>query len=164
MPFDPQPCPPHLSTEFFLWLWWHGSEKNQFNDPVLGPFEIWMEDKIVLEGGAKNAISGDSAAKDSSAFEALSSGKRISAMRIAIRRDDRDFILSVKEGLLLDQVKLPTVEGGDDDGGFYEAVFLIEEVRVLWNALFGFFATARVSTSWPETVEEIKAWLEETSS
>ncbi len=160
---EPVPCPSHIATEFLAWLWWTTTQqREEFNLPD-GKIEVFVDDRISFDapagGGTKNVVSGSSAQTDSSAIAALRSGKSITAMRLVLRRDDREYQALIGEGLSIRNLRLPMASGGNAEDAAHEQLFLIDEFRFLWGELFRVFAEFRTGASWDGIVEDVKIWL-----
>jgi hypothetical protein len=164
---DATPVLPHLAAEFLLWLWWSAAHSGCRADlgPELGPVDFWVDDRLAFrtpdEGRAAAVITGENPAESPEARAAIAGGKVLRELRLCIRRDDKEFAVTLKAPSLdLAQVSLPQVVTGDGEEAVYDRMFLYEELHSLVAGFFHRFATARASADWSEiTVPSIRSWV-----
>ena len=65
----PIPVPPHLTSEFFLWLWWRTEEAGgaiNLGEPV-GELTIWVDERLAFRSPGETKlttiVSGERAAE-----------------------------------------------------------------------------------------------------
>lgn len=168
---EPTPVLPHLGSEFLLWLWWSATQRGgraQLGEP-LGEVEFWVDDRLAFrapdEGRAAAVITGENPAEALEARAAVAGGKVLRELRLCLRREEREFAVTVKApGLDLAQANLPQVVSGDGEEALYDRMFLYEELHRIVAAFFCRFAEERVSEAWTAArVPAIRAWVAERS-
>jgi hypothetical protein len=168
---DGTPVLPHVAAEFLLWLWWSAAHSGCRADlgPELGAVDFWVDDRLAFrtpdEGRAAAVITGENPAESPEARAAIAGGKVLRELRLCIRRDEREFGVTLKApNLDLAQVSLPQVVTGDGEEVLYDRMFLYEELHSLVSAFFHRFAATRVSPDWAElTAPSIRSWVGERS-
>lgn len=160
------PCPPHLASEFYIWLWWltevEGSTID-LGDPM-GVIEAWIDARLAFRrpGDTKvtAVLTGDDASTTLESRAALAGGKVVDEIRLRLRRDDREYSLSLKGPVVaLQRVKLPPSGTDADESPLYDRMFHYEEVEKVVAALYRHFAATRLGDDWAQTVvPAIKAW------
>lgn len=161
------PMPPHLASEFYAWLWW-ASEENEgsFDLDEVGRVTLWIDERIAFRLPADNkpsaVVTGDSPAAQPESRAALAGGKVLHDLRIALRRDDREFSATLKGPTMdLQKVKLPQAVDGNPEETLYDRMFLYEELVSVLGALFSQFAKARTGKNWTkETLPKIREWVQ----
>jgi len=161
------PVLPHLAAEFLLWLWYNaarsGGRVHLGED--WGEVDFWVDDRLCFrspdEGRAAAVITGENPAESPEARAAMVGGKVLRELRLALRREDREFAVTLKAPELdLAQACLPQVVKGDGEEALYDRMFLYEELHGLVSAFFLVFATERSSGEWEASiVPAIQAWL-----
>ena len=146
---------PHLDSDFYLWLW-HRSEVGQgsLEDANI---DFWVQDRlsfrVIGEDKASAVLSGDPA-HSPEAKAALVGGKIVKDIRIGLRRDDREYAVSLR-GKDIAGAKLPAlVKGGDVAEVIYERMFLYEELNFLLETLFSRFFELRSSDDWENSLRD----------
>lgn len=160
------PIPPHFASEFYLWLWW-ASEVNEgvFHTPE-GPIQLWSQDRLAFrrpdESRVSAVMSGSNPAAALESRAALRGGKNIAELHIGIRRDDREFHLSLK-GLAVDysNLKLPSILAETPEEAVIDRMFAVEEVHGIVASLIREFARLRLGSSWPVTAAMMRIWAVE---
>ncbi len=166
---EPTPVLPHVSAEFLLWLWWSAAHSGCRADlgPELGPVDFWVDDRLAFrtpdEGKAAAVITGENPAESPEARAAVAGGKVLRELRLCIRRDEREFAVTLKAPSLdMAQVSLPQVVAGGGEEALYDRMFLYEELHSLVAAFFQRFAEDRTGGSWSDqTASAIRAWVGE---
>lgn len=167
-PPDPTPALPHLVTEFFAWLW-YASERDggTFSLGEEGVFTFWVDDRLSFrlpdEDKARAVLTGESAAATLEARAALSGGKVVRDLRLALRREDREYSVTLR-GLHLDLqgAKLPAeLKSADQaDEVLYERMFLLDELWFMVGTLYRAFAQERTSDGWHGVhLPAIRRWV-----
>ena len=164
---EPLPMPAHLSAEFYAWLWWT-SERQQGEFDLGGEFgaiDIWVDERLAFrhpaEGKVCAVMTGDNPSTTLEARAALAGGKVLQELRLGLRRDAREFYVTLR-GAAMDftQVKLPPLVKGSDDTVTYERMFLYEELSFVVAQLYQRFATERVSQQWgAEVLPAVERWV-----
>ncbi len=161
------PVLPHLAAEFLLWLWWLAAQTGcrAHLGEDLGSVDFWVDDRLAFrtpdEGRAAAVITGENPAESPEARAAVAGGKVLRELRMCIRREDREFAVTLKAPTLdMAQVSLPQVVAGGGEEALYDRMFLHEELHNLVTAFFLLFASQRCSDAWAaETVPSIRAWV-----
>jgi len=164
---DATPVLPHIAGEFLLWLWWSAAQSGCRADlgDELGPVDFWVDDRLCFrapdEGRAAAVITGENPAESPEARAAIAGGKVLRELRLCIRRDEREFAVTLKApGLDMAQVTLPQVVSGSGEEALYDRMFLYEELHSLVAAFFQRFALARSTADWSEiTAPSIRSWV-----
>lgn len=168
MSAEATPIPPHLASEFYLWLWWTSERDGSrfaLPDPV-GPIDAWVVDRLAFRNPADTKVTalmtGENAPATPEARAALAGGKVLQDVKIGLRRDDREFELTLKgPAVHVSGLKLPAAGGGEGEAGaMLERFFLYEEAVFLLRGLFQAFARERTGPGWRASVEPaLRAWL-----
>ncbi len=166
---DGTPVLPHLAAEFLLWLWWSAAHSGCRADlgPELGSVDFWVDDRLAFrtpdEGRAAAVITGENPAESPEARAAIAGGKVLRELRLCIRRDEREFAVTLKApNLDMAQVSLPQVVAGGGEDALYDRMFLYEELHSLVAAFFQSFSLARTSGDWSDlTAPSIRSWVGE---
>jgi hypothetical protein len=162
------PVIPHLSSEFYLWLWWT-SENNGGSFDLgedAGHIDLWVDDRLAfrIPGDRKvtAVLTGDNPAEALEAKAALYGGKVLHEVRIRIKRDDREFVVTLKgPEMHVTRASLPQALQDSEDEAIYDRLFLYDELVFLLGALFRAFGEARVADAWrSEMLPALRAWVE----
>jgi hypothetical protein len=157
---------PHLSTEFFTWLWW-ASEQGGGRLTVDGEeIILWVDDRLAFrlpsEDASRAVLTGADTARAAEAKAALAAGKVIKEMRLRIQWADREYGVTLK-GARLDVggLVLPALpEDGDEQDRLMIRMEAIEALWAVLGALYRRFAAVRVADEWHEqVVPGIERWL-----
>ena len=156
-----------LGREFLAWLWFQSELFEQkFSIDGFGECELWLEKSLVLEalteaGKERATLAGVAPSGGPEAREALRQGKLPVKAKIAIRRDEQDFALTLEgDGLSLSGVKIPALLKGEGDDPFYERMQLIEDVEGAIESLYREFLVARLGDGWGKSVlPAMRAWM-----
>lgn len=162
---DGTPALPHLSTEFFIWLW-YASERDGGTMALaenIGVVDVWVEDRLSFTGleqeKARAVVTGDNAASSLEARAALATGKVVRDIQVHLRREEREYTVTLR-GVNLDiSAKLPPHAGEGEDGLLYERMYLYEDLWFIIAGLYRRFAMERTHDSWPETIRGIREWV-----
>ncbi|MDP2313006.1 MAG: hypothetical protein Q8P41_08880 [Pseudomonadota bacterium] len=165
---ESQGAPPHVASEFFLWLWYQ-SETGQGRVELgsdAGTVEYWVDDRISFRAVGEEKVSaimtGDNPSLTPEAHAALAGGKVIRDVRLALRKEDREYSVTLKAPRIeIAGAKLPAlVKSGDEGEVLYERMFLYEELHFILGGLFRAFATARCDEAWRErTLPDLRRWV-----
>lgn len=161
------PIAPHTASEFYTWLWWSSEQTEGVFDlgGEIGKIELWVDDRIAFRLPASNkpsaVMSGENPGAALESRAALAGGKVLHDLRVAIRRDDREFSATLKgPGMDLQRVRLPQAIEGAGEDALFDRMFLYEELQTILGELFKQFAAARASKAWENTVlPGLKAWV-----
>jgi hypothetical protein len=156
-----------LGREFLVWLWFESETFEQkFSIEGFGECELWLEKSLSLEaltegGKEKATLAGVAPSGGPEAREALRQGKMPIKAKIAIRRDEQDFALTLDaDSLGLSGVKIPALLKGEGDDPFYERMTFIEEIEGAIETLYREFLIVRLRDTWDKAVvPAIRAWM-----
>ncbi len=164
---DPTPAPPQLATEFFAWLW-YASERDggTFALDDGSVFTFWVDDRLSFrlpdEDKARAVLTGESAAASLEARAALLGGKVVRDLRLACKREDREYAVTLRGAHLdLQGARLPTELKAKDEVAevLYERTFLLDELWFMIGALVRRFAEERSGADWVgEHLPRMRAW------
>jgi hypothetical protein len=164
---DGTPAFPHLSLEFYLWLW-YASEREGGSfwlGDELGRIDAWIDDRLAFrspdEDKVRAVMTGENAAASLEARAALAGGKVVSDLRLHLRREEREYSVVLKGSHLdLQGAKLPAHQKGGEDELLYERMFLYEDLWFCVGALYRVFAAERVKPDWNKTtLTAMRAWV-----
>ena len=162
------PVPSHLAGEMYLWLWWASEQQGaRFEVPRLGTVHVWIDDRLAFRRADDTKITavmtGENPAASLEARAALTGGKVLQELRVGIRRDDREFSVTLKgPAIYLGGLKVPQVLAEDAGEAVIDRMFLVGEVQAVIDGLVQAFAKLRSSPAWEEDVEpSIRAWLQD---
>ena len=154
---------PHLSLEFYVWLW-YASERDGGTMDLGEEVSVWVDERLAFqlpgETKARAVVTGDNTSTSLEAKAALASGKVVRDLQLHLQREEREYDLTLR-GPNLDIVglKLPPHSADGEDGLLYERMFLVEDVWSLLGKLYRRFAEERVGESWSTTIlPAIREW------
>jgi hypothetical protein len=164
---DGLPIPPHLAGEFYVWLWWASEDRGgtfDLGDPI-GRVDVWVDDRLAFRQPGENRISavmtGENPSTTLESRAALAGGKVLQELRVGIRRDEREFSLTLKgPPMHFSQVKLPQVvsEGGEE--AMLDRMHLYEEISAVVAGLFRVYTRARVAAEWnDDDLPALRRWV-----
>jgi hypothetical protein len=160
------PILPHQAAEFYTWIWW-STERNEgvFDLGELGQVDVWVDERLAFRtpGDAKvtAVLTGDNPSTTLEARAALAGGKVLEEVRLGLRRDEREYFLTLKGAPMhFTRVKLPQVLLEGEDSVIYDRMHLFEEIDGIVGALMRSFAAARNGGAWErETLPAIRRWI-----
>jgi len=165
---EPTPVPPTLSSEFYLWLW-HGSQERsgRFDLGATGErIELYVEDRLAFRSPGETRVSavltGDNPAETIEARAAVFGGKILQECRIRIRRDDQDYVVTLKgPEMHLTGIKLPPFAAESESEAIVDRMARYDELAYVVGQLFEVFCAERTSSGWEQTVEPaLRAWVQ----
>lgn len=172
MSAEERPALPHLTSEFLVWLW-YASERDQGRLELggdEGSVDFWVDQRLAFrtpdEDKPKAVLTGDNPSATLEARAALAGGKIVQDLRLGLRRQGREYSLSIK-GVHLDvaAAKLPTECKGGEDEVLYERMFLYEDLWFAVRALYRQFARERASADWASLhLPAMRGWAQGTGS
>ncbi len=160
------PVLPHLTIEFFVWLWYASErEGGTFHlGESVGVADAWIDERLsfrsVDEDKARAVLTGEDTASSAEARAALASGKVVRDLQMHIRREEREYTVTLR-GPNLDfaGLKLPPHEPSGEEELLYERMYLYEDLWAVVGALYQRFALERTSESWHNTIlPAMRAW------
>ncbi len=159
--------PPHVSADFYLWLWYTSEARGgrfTLEDGTL--VEVYLDDRLALrdtgEERPTTLLTGDSPGTTPEARAAVLGGKVPKELRLLVRREDREYHVTLRgERVGLAGAKLATqVKSGEVLEVLMDRMFVYEELHWLVSCLLRQFAVERVSESWrTDAVPAMRAWL-----
>ena len=96
------PIVPHLSGEFFAWLWWTSEQRGSSFDlgPPVGAVDVWVDERLAFRNAEETKVSavmtGDNPSASLEARAALAGGKILQEIRLGLRREDREYFVTLK--------------------------------------------------------------------
>lgn len=164
---DNAPTHPHLTAEFFVWLWYAADrDGGNFNLDGLGMVDMWVEDRLSFrvpdEDKARAVLTGDDTASSAEARAALASGKIVRDLQLHLRHEEREYSVTLR-GVHLDLagLKFPAHSAEGEDGLLYERMFLYENAYAIVSGLYRMFARERTDLAWhSHTLPQIRAWVQ----
>ncbi len=164
---DGLPILPHLAGELYAWLWWSSEEHSaafDLGDPV-GRVDVWVDERLAFRNPNDTRIAavmtGENPSASLEARAALAGGKVLQELRVGIRRDDREYIVTLKgPAMHLAAVKLPQVVTGGGEEALYDRMHLYEELSLVIAGLIGHYAELRVSAEWEgDILPRLRDWV-----
>lgn len=161
-----------LGEEFLTWLWYQSdTSPGSFTDHNGQPFHVYMEQRIVVQGGNGQeretaTVSGSLSPLREARF-GLGTGKKVTRAVIRLEKQEMAFQFTLRaEDFSLGSLKTPKLdkEDGDDepDALFLEKIYLIEVCLYLLDRLYHTFLELRLSPLWPQEVAGMAQWLART--
>lgn len=161
-------APPHVAAEFYLWLWYRsevGRGHVEFEGEG-GGVDFWVDDRIAFRAVGEDRVTavltGENPSTTPEARAALAGGKVLRDIKLAIRRADREYTVTLRGPRIeVSGAKLPSlVKGGDEAELVYERFFLYEELHFVIAQLFRAFAGERGGEEWRErTLPDLRRWV-----
>ena len=166
------PIVPHLAPEFYAWLWYRSDERGgSFDldggeDNPVGRIDLWVDDRLAfrIPGDKKVSavLTGDNPAESLEAKAALFGGKVLQEIRVRIKRDDKEFAVTLKgPEMHLTRMTLPQALSDSEEEAIYDRMFLYDELVFIVEGLFKAFSAERLSSEWSTgIVPAMRAWIE----
>lgn len=156
----------HLPSEFLTWLWYTSDQEGgslQLGED--GKVDVWVDDRIAFrsqeDDKPRTVLTGENPAATLEARAALAGGRVVRELRLALRRDEREYSVAVR-GAHLDLVgaKLPGLVKGATEEVLLDRMYLYEELVWLMSALLRRFARERTDAAWSSTtLPAMRAWV-----
>ena len=157
---------PHLSIEFFTWLWWASEHGGGRIDVDGEEIILWVDDRLAFrlpsEDASRAVLTGADTARAAEAKAALAAGKVIKEVRLRLQWADREYGFTLKgTGLDVGGLVLPALpEDGDEQDRLMVRMEAIEALWAVLGALYRQFAEVRTQAAWTdEVVPAVQAWL-----
>jgi hypothetical protein len=169
-----------LGREFLTWLWYVSETSKDLQVATTSTdseveFQIWVDDRIVLESGNTNAhqsvMKGGDPSQSGEASVALQSGKMVRELKLGIHlKELGDFTANLHcDDLSPRSLKLPSP--GSADEGKVDAIPVITRIRHtqlfvdILDHLFKRFLDLRTQKEWDSMhVMRIRDWVKQKSS
>jgi hypothetical protein len=150
---------PHLTAEFFVWLWFASEREGGTMDvgQDVGLIDFWIDERLSFrspdEDKPRAVLTGENTSTSAEARAALASGKVVRDLQLHLRREEREYSVTLR-GANLDVcgLKFPQHAVDGEDELLYERMFLYEDVWTVIRALYRRFAKERVSGAWHRDV------------
>ncbi len=161
------PIPAHLAAEFYVWLWWASEQQGanfELADPV-GTIVVWVDSRIAFrrpdDQKVTAVMTGENPATTLEARAALAGGKVVQELRIGIKRDEREFHVTLKgPAMNVGALKLPQALSEHPDEAVSDRMFLYEELTFILSGLLRHFGELRRGARWgAEILPAMRAWL-----
>ncbi len=158
-----------LGQEFLTWLWYQSdTAPHAFVDKKQMPFTVYMEQRIVVQGGEGEnletaSVSGSLSPLREARF-GLATGKKVTRALVRFEKDELSWNVNLKaEDFSCNSLKTPKIERESDDDDpdafILEKIYLIEVCLELLDAVFEQFVKLRLSPAWKEEVARIRQWM-----
>lgn len=165
------PIPPHVASEFYAWLWWRSEQKEGAMDVggEVGRITVWIDDKLAFRAADETKVSatmtGVNPSRQLAAKAALRDGKVLQEIRVGLRRDDREYSVTLKgPGIDIARAKIPEAAGGKGEEALYDRMFLYEELHLVLGRMFATFSEERSSSGWgSDVLPALRSWVSEPS-
>lgn len=157
-----------LGQEFLTWLWFRSATGMIFNDASGRPFNVSMEQRIVVQGGEGDHVETASVSGlDSELREArmgLTTGKKVTRALLRLERGPEEWRLTIKAAdFSFSGLRGPKVERqdkDDDEALLLEKISLLEACLELVDAAFAAFLSLRLDlAAWKNEVTSIREWM-----
>lgn len=154
-----------LTSHFLHWFWWR-SEQNAcvFALEPQGNVDAWVDSRVLLESKSgtsdKALLTGENPSGTREARAALVGGKIPSEIRMGIRRDNLEYLVTIR-GMYLDlaSIKLPISSGEDLEETVRIRALAYEDLFALITSLVRMFAEERTDDTWnTEIAPAMKTW------
>lgn len=158
-----------IGREFLTWLWFRSeADEGRFAPPGSDPFQLWLDDRVVLESDGDEKVQQvicqgtDSALTE--ARYAILGGKKVTQARLKLMQGDDEWVFTLDAAWLnfrsLKTPKVMTDFQEDPEGIFFERLLLIQKVVDALEAVFIEFITLRISKKWyAEEVPAFRSWI-----
>lgn len=166
---EERPLLEHLPSEFLTWLWFASEDQNGTLDlgEELGRIDVWVDDRIVFrshdDDRPRTVLTGENPSSTIEARAALAGGRVVRELRLGIRREDREYSVSLRGAELdLQGARLPGMVKGAIEEVLYDRMYLYEELSSIVSGLLRVFAKARTADDWSEgTLQRMQTWVSE---
>jgi hypothetical protein len=159
-----------LGQDFLTWLWFKSeTRRGEFTDENGQAFELYMEQKISVQGGEGEAVETTQVSGLLSELReakmGLAMGKKVTKATLRIEQDpdawqvavsSQDFTVS---GLKTPKVETRKEEGEDPDAAFLEKMYLIERCMGFLDAAYVEFLQLRLGPGWDKERAALRSWL-----
>jgi hypothetical protein len=156
----------HVACEFLAWVWYESERtggRMDLGDP-LGVVDVWVDERLAFRDSSDDKpraiLTGENPSQTLEARAALAGGKLLRELQLGIRREERDYSVTLK-GALLDfcGAKLPAGEA-EEESLIYDRMFFYEELHLIVSQLLKRFAETRTADDWEKTTKpSIGEWI-----
>ena len=162
-----------LGQEFLTWLWYKSDARSDaFRDAANVPFQLFMEHRVVVQGGEGDTLETASVAGTLSLLRearfGLATGKKVTRAALRLEQDGLRWQLSLRaEDFAVGCLRWPKTDRGDidedPDALLLERIYLVERCMALLDSLYADFLRLRLSPQWADETRRIHAWMTEQS-
>lgn len=157
----------HLSSEFFAWIWWTSEQQGSAFElgPPVGQVDVWIDERLAFRAAEDTRVTavmtGENPSASLEARAALAGGKVLQEVRLGIRREDREFFVTLKgPAMHVTGLKLPAVVTDGDAEVVFERVHLYDELVFVLSHLYRRFAEVRIADDWrSEVLPGLHDWI-----
>ena len=160
-----------LGQEFLTWLWYKSDTlPDAFRDSVNTPFQLFMEHRVVVQGGEGDTLETASVSGALSPLRearfGLATGKKVARAALRIEQDGLRWQLLLRaEDFAVGGLRCPKTDRGDSDDDpdapLLERIYLLERCMALLDALYANFLRLRLSPQWTDETRRIHDWMTE---
>jgi hypothetical protein len=156
-----------LGQEFLTWLWYRSdAEPENFRDGSDAPFQLFMEHRVVVQGGEGDSLETASVSGALSPLRearfGLATGKKVTRAVLRFEQEGLSWQFFLKaEDFAFSGFKMPKTERIDDDEPdalLLERIYLLERCLSLFDALYAAFLRLRLSPQWTDETRRIQEW------
>jgi recombination associated protein RdgC len=158
-----------IGRDFLTWLWFKSeTNENRFAPGGCDPFEMWVDDRLVLESEGEEKVQQVICQGEDSelteARHALLEGKKVVQAKMRLFQGDNEWVFTLDAAWLnFRSLKTPKVMGDvqeDPAGLFFERLLLIRKAIDALEAVFMEFLELRLSPKWSaEELPAFRTWL-----
>jgi hypothetical protein len=161
------PLLPHVASEFYVWVWWASEKQGGAFDLAndIGRVDVWVDERLAFRNPEDTRVSavmtGENPSASIEARAALAGGKVLQELRLGLRRDDREYCVTLKgPAVHLQGLKIPQVVKDGEAEMVFERLHLYEEAALVVGGLFSAYAEARNGSEWTqEVLPGLRAWI-----
>jgi hypothetical protein len=160
-----------LGQEFLTWIWYTSDARpDAFRDAAKAPFQLYMEHRVVVQGGVGDTLETASVSGALSPLRearvGLATGKKVTRATLRFEQDGLRWQLSLRaEDFAVGGLKGPKTDhgdaGDDPDALLLERIYLMERCMALLDSLYAAFLRLRLSPQWADETRRIHAWMTE---
>ncbi len=157
--------PPHIASDFYLFLWFASEVGRGVIEPADGsPFSWWVDDRLSFRPAGEDKVNavltGDNPSTTPEARAALAGGKVLRDLRLALRRDDREYSVTLRgPNVAISGAKLPQqVKTGEPTEILLDRMFLYEELHWMLGTMFRRYAEERTAPGWAAYAGRMREW------
>jgi hypothetical protein len=156
----------HVACEFLAWVWFESERTGGRMDlgAPLGVVDVWVDERLAFRDSSDDKpraiLTGENPSQTLEARAALAGGKLLRELQLGLRREERDYSVTLK-GALLDfcGAKLPPGEA-EEESLIYDRMFFYEELKLIVSQLLQRFAETRTADDWEQTTKPaIEEWI-----
>jgi len=130
----------------------------------IGVVDVWVDERLAFRDSSDDrpraVLTGENPSQTLEARAALAGGKLLRELQLGIRREEREYSVTLK-GTILDMsgVKLPPGEA-EEDSVIYDRMFFYEELYSVLSKLLEAFAIVRTTEAWDQGTKDAMAeWI-----